>query len=238
MFVWKLAANLRVLVISFVPLNSIGLVYLEHIHSSFYIISISQFSNACRKTQKLGRLQFIVTPQRFTLCRRDEHGITNLKKRVVVKSSYLHRECKLRLKARKITQEYILLKQQGLHSWAAYKEHGESIQNLFAVLRRALGRYKARRIEAGFFYMFAHPRQHSLYVMSPLYTLPRKEALKKIKRLRRRREHYVRASSITSLTVQGSNLALGKNIGECSRLIQIFLLYLFVIILAWMIVYL
>ncbi|PUZ49513.1 hypothetical protein GQ55_7G332000 [Panicum hallii var. hallii] len=196
-----------------------------------------------RKTQKLARFQFMATREgRFTLCRHDEYGISDVKKRVMLKKTYVYRELMLRLRARKITAEYYSLKQRGLFSWAAYQEHRESIQNSFAFLRRALARYTARRIEAGFFYMYAHPHEHSVYVMSPLHTMPRKEALKKVKRLRRRRQHYAaRASSIaitSPSSVQGSNFFALGNIGERSRLIQIFSLYSFVIILAWMIVYL
>jgi hypothetical protein len=66
---------------------------------------------------------------------------------------------------------------------------------------RALKRYKDRRIKVGFFYMYANPKYNIVHVMSPLYTLPRQEALKKIRRLRRNRQAYALAS--TCLEVHG-----------------------------------
>ncbi|TVU44583.1 hypothetical protein EJB05_04028, partial [Eragrostis curvula] len=150
---------------------------------------------AYRKTQKLGKVQFIAGPEGFTLCRHDEFGIANLKKRCMVKQTNLYREFMLRLRARKITQEYYDLTKQGLFSWPAYMEHRESIQASFNTLRRALKRYRDRRIKAGFFYMYAHPNLHLVYVMMPLYTMPRQEALKKIRRLLRNREAYAPAIS-------------------------------------------
>ncbi|TVU16567.1 hypothetical protein EJB05_40138 [Eragrostis curvula] len=81
-----------------------------------------------RKTQKLGKIQFIAGPEGFTLCRRDEYGVVNLKKKVMVKGTNLYREFRLRLEARKLTEAYNLLKGRGLVSWAAYEEHRESIK--------------------------------------------------------------------------------------------------------------
>jgi hypothetical protein len=146
-----------------------------------------------------------------------------------------------RVEARKITDQYVLLKRKGLLSWAAYKEHRESIQASFEFLRLALQRYKDRRLNAGFFYMYANPCKHSVYVMSPLYTMPRKQALKKIRRLLQNGQHYyARASSntnSTTLSVQQSNVVAPGNIGGF-RLMHMFFLHFFVMVLAWMIVYL
>ncbi|KAK3141142.1 hypothetical protein QOZ80_4BG0330070 [Eleusine coracana subsp. coracana] len=101
--------------------------------------------------RKLGKIQFIAGREGFTLCRHNEYGIINLKKKVMVKCTYLYHELMLRLDARKATEMYIILKEKGMFSWPAYKEHRESIQKSFAILRHALGRYKDRGVKAGFF---------------------------------------------------------------------------------------
>lgn len=105
----------------------------------------------------------------------------------MVKGTYLYREFMLRLDVRRLTQQYYDLKEQGLHTWAAYDEHKKSIKASFAAIRRSLKRYKDRRIKAGFFYMCTHSTLNLLYVMSPMYTMPQKEALKKIRRILRNR---------------------------------------------------
>ncbi|KAF8651639.1 hypothetical protein HU200_063148 [Digitaria exilis] len=117
----------------------------------------------------------------------------------MVKYNYLYRELLLRYEARKITGIFFLLKEKGMFNWEAYKEHRESIKNSFDILRNALARYKDRRIKAGYFYMCNHQRLHAVYVMSPLYTMPRKEALKKIRRILRMRQAYSHTSKKITL---------------------------------------
>lgn len=128
--------------------------------------------------------------------------------------------------------DYILLKEKGMLNWPAYQEHRESIHKSFAVLRRALARYKRSRIKAGFFYMLAHPRQHSVFVMSPLYAMPREVALKKVRWLRRNRKAFERRSNDTSGS--SKSMVAPGNVGR----MQMFSLYIFVIVLTCMIVYL
>jgi hypothetical protein len=69
--------------------------------------------------------------------------------------------------------------EKGLLSWEVCdKEHKQSIQQSFGILRKALARYKDRRIRrAGYFYFCKHHRSlHLVFVMSPLlHTMPRKE---------------------------------------------------------------
>jgi hypothetical protein len=67
---------------------------------------------ACRK---LGKTQFIVGGRKgFTICRRNEYGLINLKKKCVVKETHLYRELLLRLRVRPITQEIYDLRKKGL----------------------------------------------------------------------------------------------------------------------------
>jgi hypothetical protein len=83
--------------------------------------------NACRKTYKLGKIQFIVGSKGLTLCRHDPYGITDLNRRVMIKKN--NREVMLRINARKITAEYFDLNKKGLLSWEAYKEHKKTSKN-------------------------------------------------------------------------------------------------------------
>jgi len=181
----------------------------------------------------------------------------------MIKQTCLYREVMLRVKASKITAEYFDLKKKGLLSWEAYKEHREDIQKSFGFLRRAIARYKDRRIEAGCFYIRKDPILHKVFVMSPLYTMPRKDALKKIRQIlqkreaffsrprraarfslsrksQKKREAYASICNKGPLATHGSNLArcldLFGNIGR-RRLVQLLLTYLFVIILACFIIF-
>lgn len=198
-------------------------------------------SHACRKIHRLGKIHFIVGSKgRLTLCRRDEYGITDLNRRVMIKETYLYRELRLRLDRRKLTAEYLDLKKQGMLSWEAYNEHREDIHKSFGFLRRALATYKDRRIKAGLFYLCKHRRLHKVFIMSPLYTMPRKDALKKIRQILQKREAYASISNNGPLGKHGSNLArcldLLGNIGR-RGLVQLLLIYLFVLILACVIIF-
>jgi hypothetical protein len=68
--------------------------------------------------------------------------------------------------------------------------------------------------------MCKNRRLHLVFVMNPLYTMPRKEALKKIRRILEKRESYNPSSNKTTLGTHVSNLS------RC-----LWLLYLFVIVL-------
>ncbi|KAF8708748.1 hypothetical protein HU200_030134 [Digitaria exilis] len=141
----------------------------------------------------------------------------------MLKTTSLHRECRLRIDSRTLSQEYYDLREQGMRKWPAYKQERKSFNALFAAIRRALGRYKDHRIKYGSFYILTHPTVNAIYVMSPLYTMPRKQASRRIRHLLRNREAYAQASIIKpSLGQQGST--------------KILVLYLFVIILACMLI--
>jgi hypothetical protein len=114
------------------------------------------------KKYKLGKIQFIGGRKGFTLCRCNEYGITNLKENRLVKTTSIYREYRLRIDSRALGQEYHDLSKQGFQSWAAYKEHRESIKASVAAIHHALKRYKDRRIEAGSFYMLNHPTLNAL----------------------------------------------------------------------------
>jgi hypothetical protein len=166
------------------------------------------------------------TKQALILCRHDEYGIGDLKRRVMIRQTYLYRELMLRLNARKITDTYFCSKEKGLFNWKAYKKHKESIQKSFDILRRALARYKQRRIRAGYFYMCKNRSLHSVFVMSPLYIMPRKEALMKIKQTLQKREAYSSTSNKTTTGTHLSNLAG-----------HLWLRYIFVIVIACIIIF-
>lgn len=208
-------------------------------HRASYVLMI-QFNfipyNAYRKTIPLRKIQFIGGPRGFTLCRRDEYGVTRLKDRRMLKTTSLHREFKLRTDSRTLSQEYYDLREQGLGKWPAFKEQRKSFNSLFDALRRALKRYKDHRIKSGSFYIRTHPTLNAIYVMSPLYTMPRKQASRKIRRLLRNREAYAQASiSKPSLGQQGSK---ANNEQRHNRTMKILFLYLFVMILAFMLIFL
>ncbi|KAG0548145.1 hypothetical protein BDA96_01G141500 [Sorghum bicolor] len=194
------------------------------------------------RTNRLGKIQFIVGSRgRLTLCRHDEYGITDLTRRVMIKETYLYRELRLRLAGRKLSAQYLDLKKKGMLRWEAYKEHREDIRKSFGFLGRALARYKDRRTKAGYFYMCKHRKVHKVFIMSPLYTMPRKGAMKKIRQILQKREAY---DSIISnngpLGTHGSNLARCLDLlGSIGRrgLVQLLLIYLFVLILACAIIF-
>ena len=68
---------------------------------------------------------------------------------------------------------------------------------------------------------------HLVFVMSPLYIMPRKEALKKIRRILQRREAY---DPTHNKTTRGTHVSSSKNIGGHIWM-QLLLLYLFTIVI-------
>jgi hypothetical protein len=188
----------------------------------------------------LGKTQFVVGSKGFTLCRRNEFGTINLQRKVMIKQTYLYREWMLRIESRKITEKYYNLEEKGLLGWEAFKENKESIKKSCDIINRAFDRYKDRRIKAGYFYMCKHRTLHAVFVMSPLYIMPRKEALKKIRKILRRRETYVSNNATLGTNGHGSNLAkcfsfLG-NIGRRRFIQVVWLIYFFMITVGCIIV--
>jgi len=190
----------------------------------------------------LGKTQFIVGSKGFTLCRRNEFGTINLQRKVMIKQTYLYREWILRIDSRKIAEKYYHLEEKGLLGWEAFKENRESIKKSCDIIDRAFDSYKDRRIKAGYFYMCKHRTLHAVFVMSPLYIMPRKEALKKIRKILRRRETYASISNnaILGTNGHGSNLAkcfsfLG-NIGRRRFIQVVWLIYFFMITVGCIIV--
>ncbi|KAF8644609.1 hypothetical protein HU200_066392 [Digitaria exilis] len=114
-----------------------------------------------------------------------------------------------------------------MRKWPAYKQERKSFNALFAAIRRALERYKDHRIKYGSFCILTHPTVNAIYVMSPLYTMPRKQASRRIRHLLRNREAYAQASiNKPSLGQQGSS----ANDEHRHRVAKILVLCLFVII--------
>ena len=82
---------------------------------------------------------------------------------------------------------------------------------------------------------------HLVFVMSPLYTMPRKEALTKIRQIIEKREAYDPTSNKTIIGTPALNLNRGigrvlKNIGGCI-LMQVWWLNLFAAVIACIIVH-
>lgn len=76
--------------------------------------------------------------QALILCRYDDYGIGDLKRRVMTKKkTYLYRELMLRLNATKITEKFYIWKEKGMFNWKAYGKHKESIWKSFDILRHA-----------------------------------------------------------------------------------------------------
>jgi hypothetical protein len=69
--------------------------------------------------------------QALILCRYDEYGIGDLKRRVMTKKTYLYRELMLRLNATKIIEKFYIWKEKGMFNWKAYGKHKESIWKSF-----------------------------------------------------------------------------------------------------------
>lgn len=202
-----------------------------------FIVSVISV-HACRVTQKLGKTQFIVGSKGFTLCRRNEFGTINLQQKVMIKQTNLYREWMLRIDSRKIAEEYYNWELKGMLSWEAFKENRESIKRSSDIIARALHKYKDRRIKAGYFYMCKHRTLHAVIIMSPLYTMPQREALKKIRKILRRREAYASISNNATLGTNGHGSNLAKyfgslgNIGQHRFIQVVWLIYLFVITIA------
>lgn len=176
--------------------------------------------------RKTGRVAKFRTKQILILCRRNEYGITDIKRNSMIKYTYLYRELMLRLDARKITEKFYRWKEKGMFDWKAYQKHRESFRKLFGALRHALARYRDRRIKAGYFYMCKHRSLHLVFVMSPLYTMPRKEALMKIRQILHMREAY---------DPTRNKITLGAHVWNLAQ--RLCLLYFFVIIMACIIIF-
>jgi hypothetical protein len=82
--------------------------------------------------------------QSLALCRHDEYGIGNLKRRVMIKQSYLYKELMLRLEGRKITEKYYCLNEKGMFNWKTHGKHKESMRKSFDFLRHTLASERNR----------------------------------------------------------------------------------------------
>ncbi|KAF8644617.1 hypothetical protein HU200_066389 [Digitaria exilis] len=119
------------------------------------------------ETHSLRKVQFIGGRKGFTLCCRDEYGVKGFEGKADAQTTSLHRECRLRIDSRTLSQEYYDLREQGMRKWPAYKQERKSFNALFAAIRRALERYKDHRIKYGSFCILTHPTVNAIYVMRP-----------------------------------------------------------------------
>ncbi|KAJ1273515.1 hypothetical protein BS78_06G286600 [Paspalum vaginatum] len=158
----------------------------------------------------------------------------------MIKCTYLFREVKLRIHARVLTRLYYRLIAKGMCDWEAYQEHQASIKRSFNTLRCILTSYKDRRIKSGYFYICNHKNwQHKVFVMSPLYYMPRKEAPKRVRYLLQRRQAYAPppiTNNVAPHSTHGSILArfvtsLGNTGGGRLTMMKVWLIYLFVIVI-------
>ncbi|KAF8702421.1 hypothetical protein HU200_011982 [Digitaria exilis] len=114
-------------------------------------------------------------------------------------------------------------------SWPAYKENSLCIKRVLNTLRDALRRYKERRLKDGYFYLVPARQQYAMSVRSPLFTMPRKEAMKKIKLLRQKRE-------AVSCAGNASPVSEGSTPRHMHKVLEMMLIYGCTIGLAYIII--
>lgn len=173
----------------------------------------------------------------FRLCIRDEFGLRTLAKpKVILKSTALRREIKLRTEKRKIQWAYHVFK---VPTWDAFRENIDTIRRLTRILNSTLTRYGKRRLQAGLFYLPIDRNRFEFKVRSHLYD--GNEFLKDLWR-KKRLEHKMRqtnqeAACNSSERCDGnlSAIVVGT-LKLCSM--KHLLCLLLVIFLAFMIVYL
>ncbi|KAF7107647.1 hypothetical protein CFC21_108247 [Triticum aestivum] len=106
--------------------------------------------------QKVGSLVHgedkVIGPKKmFRLCILDEFGMrTMAKPMVILKSTSLRREIKLRTEKRKIVWAYRVYQ---VRTWEAFKRNVETIGRLTRTLNNAIRTYGSRRLQAGLFYL-------------------------------------------------------------------------------------
>lgn len=187
-------------------------------------------NDAATRRRSIKKNKFFVGTKILTFCRRDEYGITDMPRQVMIKQTYLFRELKLRFAGRRIDNEMKILHEQGMYDWEEYNEHKTNIEVSIAAIRNALKKYRERRIKAMVFYLVPHLTEISYFVRSHLKTMPREEALKKIMLDRQRSEACERAKMES---ISSSKKYIGTHTTTHTALV-----YLVVLMLAYMIVFL
>uniref|UniRef100_A0A0D3G1C8 Uncharacterized protein n=1 Tax=Oryza barthii TaxID=65489 RepID=A0A0D3G1C8_9ORYZ len=158
-----------------------------------FFMKTTVINDAATRRRSIKKNKFFVGTKILTFCRRDEYGITDMPRQVMIKQTYLFRELKLRFAGRRIDNEMKILHEQGMYDWEEYNEHKTNIEVSIAAIRNALKKYRERRIKARVFYLVPHLTEISYFVRSHLKTMPREEALKKIMLDRQRSEACERA---------------------------------------------
>uniref|UniRef100_K4A301 Uncharacterized protein n=1 Tax=Setaria italica TaxID=4555 RepID=K4A301_SETIT len=127
-------------------------------------------------------MRFNVGAKGFTLYRHTEFGIVDVREGLVVKDTSLYRNSR--------TSFVPSLKGQGLLTWPTYKENCPRILRLLASLHDALRKYKERCLKDGFFYLVPSPHKYAISARSPLFSMSRSKATKKIRLLHHKREAF------------------------------------------------
>jgi hypothetical protein len=121
--------------------------------------------------QKVGSIAFkknvVIGPKMmFRLCIRDEFGTRTLDKpALVLKSTALQREIELRTARWRLTRKYSFL-HKGCSWWT---DNTGTIARLCATINDALRKYRARRLEAGLFYLDGHLKTATFTTTSHMY---------------------------------------------------------------------
>jgi hypothetical protein len=121
--------------------------------------------------QKVGSIAFkknvVIGPKMmFRLCIRDEFGTRTLDKpALVLKSTALQREIELRTARWRLTRKYSFL-HKGCSWWT---DNTGTIARLCATINDALRKYRARRLEAGLFYLDGHRKTATFTTTSHMY---------------------------------------------------------------------
>jgi hypothetical protein len=102
----------------------------------------------------------------FRLCIRDEYGTRILDKpSLVLKSTALRHEIELRTARWRLTRKYSFL-HKGCSWWT---DNTGTLARLCATINDALRKYRARRLEAGLFYLDGHRKTATFTTTSHMY---------------------------------------------------------------------
>jgi hypothetical protein len=103
----------------------------------------------------------------FMLCIHDEYGTKALANpAVILKSTTLQREIKLRRERRKLLWLYRV---HNMRTWAAFEENAKTMAQLHLTMDNAIDKYTNRRLQAGLFYVMADTHDFTFTVRSHLY---------------------------------------------------------------------
>ncbi|CAL4960595.1 unnamed protein product [Urochloa decumbens] len=124
----------------------------------------------------------------------------------MIKPSPLGGEVILRTEMRIIEKDYYTIK--GMREWDVYKQHlPASITALFDAIDAALQRYKARRIERGFYYLRPMADSVSFWIRCPLKKAPpgasRRKALENRRLLLEKRKAVAANVVLSKATDEG-----------------------------------